>query len=182
MHARRARVDALLRMIQNWSRDRKFIRSCWCLHWFLGLRADVWKNLFQVRTRLEVSQEWIEKLHFSPIFHFEFHSVLWGNKDHWAITILSYFLSIWPILAVFIRMTDSDWDHSLSPQLLWSCLPLGMRTLKVCPPSTPLFYFRLTFLTFVWRLLTDWLSADSDNSSLSRCLSASRLPYTVFCC
>jgi len=25
-------------------------RSFWCLHWFLGLRADVWKALLQVFT------------------------------------------------------------------------------------------------------------------------------------
>jgi len=47
---------------QNWPRDRKLTHSCWCLHWFLSLRADVWKNLLQVHARPVVTQIWIEKM------------------------------------------------------------------------------------------------------------------------
>jgi len=47
---------------QNWPRDRKFTQSCWCLHWSIGLRADVWKILLQVHTRLVVTQVYIEKM------------------------------------------------------------------------------------------------------------------------
>ena len=28
---------------QNWLWERKLTQSCWCLRWFLGLRADIWK-------------------------------------------------------------------------------------------------------------------------------------------
>ena len=46
----RALCDALFRALiqQNWPWDRKFTRSCWCLHWFLGLRSNVLKILLQV--------------------------------------------------------------------------------------------------------------------------------------
>ena len=46
---------------QNWPRDRKLTQSCWCLHWFLGLRADVWQMRLHVSSRLVVTQVWIEK-------------------------------------------------------------------------------------------------------------------------
>jgi len=32
------------------------LASSWCLHWFLGLRADVWQMRLQVYTRLAVTQ------------------------------------------------------------------------------------------------------------------------------
>jgi len=48
-------------MHQNWPQDRKLTQSCWCLHWFLGLRADVWQMCLHVYTRLVVTQVWIEK-------------------------------------------------------------------------------------------------------------------------
>ena len=56
----RALGDALFRplMQQNWPRDK----SCWCLHWFFGLRTDVWKILLHVYTRAIVTQVWIEKM------------------------------------------------------------------------------------------------------------------------
>ena len=37
-------------------------QSCWCLHWSLGLGADVWKMLLQVRTGPVVTQVWREKM------------------------------------------------------------------------------------------------------------------------
>ena len=60
----RACGDALLRPLtwQNWSRNRKWTQSCWCLHWFSGSRADVWKMLLQVYTWPVVTQVWIEKM------------------------------------------------------------------------------------------------------------------------
>jgi len=56
--------DALFRlpMRQNWPRDRKLTQGCWCLHWFLGLRADVWRILLQVYTRPVVIQVRLEKM------------------------------------------------------------------------------------------------------------------------
>ena len=47
---------------QNWPRDRKLTQSCWCLRWFLGLSADVWKILLQAHTGLVVTQVSIEKM------------------------------------------------------------------------------------------------------------------------
>ena len=47
---------------ENWPRDGKLTQSWWCLHWFLSLRADVWKNLLQVHIGLVVRQVWIEKM------------------------------------------------------------------------------------------------------------------------
>jgi len=60
----RALSDALFRPSthQNWPRDRKLTQSCWCLHWFLGLCADVWIILVQVHTRIVVTQVYIEKM------------------------------------------------------------------------------------------------------------------------
>ena len=52
----------LLSAQQNWPRDRKLTQSCGCLHWFPGLRADVWKTLFQVYTRPVVTQVWMGKM------------------------------------------------------------------------------------------------------------------------
>ena len=64
MHTLEALSDALFRPStqRNWPWDRKLTLSCWCLRWFLGLRADVWKILLQVYTRPVVTQVWIEKM------------------------------------------------------------------------------------------------------------------------
>jgi len=58
----RALNDVLFRSSthQNWPRDRK-TQSCWCLHWFLGFRADVWPMRLHVYTRLVVTQVCIDK-------------------------------------------------------------------------------------------------------------------------
>jgi len=63
MRILRAHDDALVRPSahQNWPRDRKLTQNCWSLHWFLGLRADVWQMRLHVYTRLVVTQVWIEK-------------------------------------------------------------------------------------------------------------------------
>jgi len=63
MRILRALADVLFRLSthQNWPRDRKLPQSCWCLHWFLGLRPDVWQMRLQVYTRLVITQVWIEK-------------------------------------------------------------------------------------------------------------------------
>ena len=57
--------DAFFRLLmqQNWPQDRKLTETCWRLHWFLGLHADVWENLFQVHIRLVVMQVWIKKMY-----------------------------------------------------------------------------------------------------------------------
>ena len=39
----------------------KLTQSWWCLHWFLGLRADVWKTLLQMHTKLVITEVWTEK-------------------------------------------------------------------------------------------------------------------------
>jgi len=56
--------DALFRPSthQYWPRDRKLTQSCRCLHWFLGLRANVGKILLQVHTRPVVTEAYIEKM------------------------------------------------------------------------------------------------------------------------
>jgi len=41
--------------------DRKLTQSCWCLHWFLSLRANVWQMHLHMYIRLVVTQVWIEK-------------------------------------------------------------------------------------------------------------------------
>ena len=58
-----------------------------------------------------------------------------------VLLIRSHYISIWPIWAVVIRVTDIRFvekDHSLSPQLMQICLPLrmGNTTLKVRLPPT----------------------------------------------
>jgi len=40
---------------------KKLTQSYWCLHWFLGLCADVWEILLQVYNRPVVTQVYIEK-------------------------------------------------------------------------------------------------------------------------
>ena len=47
---------------KNWPRERKFTQSCWCSRWFLGLRANVWKILLHVHTRLVVTHVYIENM------------------------------------------------------------------------------------------------------------------------
>jgi len=59
MRIPRALGDALFRPSTQWNWPRD---NCWCLHWFLGLRTDVWKILLQVHTRPVVTQVWIEKM------------------------------------------------------------------------------------------------------------------------
>jgi len=64
MRILRALSEALFRPStqQYWPRDRKLTQSCWCLHWFLGLHADVWENLLHMHTRPVVAQVWIKKM------------------------------------------------------------------------------------------------------------------------
>jgi len=61
--------DVLYRPLthRNWPRVRKFTQSCWCLHWSLGLRTDVWQMRLQVYTILVVTQVWIEKPFFTSV-------------------------------------------------------------------------------------------------------------------
>jgi len=56
--------------------DRKLTQSCWCLHWFFGLRAVVSKILLQVHIRTVVTQVWIEKMHNKNI-EVVFQSAVW---------------------------------------------------------------------------------------------------------
>jgi len=71
----RALGDALFRppMLHNWPRDRKLTQSSWRSHWFLGLRADVWKILLQVQTRPVVTQDHTEKM-FNKNIEIGFHA------------------------------------------------------------------------------------------------------------
>ena len=42
--------------------DRKLTRSCWCFHWFFGLRVDFWQILLQVHTRHVATQFYKETM------------------------------------------------------------------------------------------------------------------------
>jgi len=74
MRILRALGDAFFRPLtqQNWARDRKITQSCWCLHRFLGLRADVWKMVY---TRHVVTQVYIEKM-FNKNIEIRFQSAV----------------------------------------------------------------------------------------------------------
>jgi len=80
----RALGDALFRppTQQNWPWGRKLAQGCWCLHWFLALRADVWKTLLQRYTRPVVTKVWIQT--FNKHIEIRFRSVVF-HLYRWAL-------------------------------------------------------------------------------------------------
>ena len=73
----------------NWSRDRKLTQSCWCLHWLLGLRVDVWKMLLQAHTWPVVTQVWIEKM-FDKNIEIGFQSAVFHLCQRASVPLLRH--------------------------------------------------------------------------------------------
>ena len=74
---------------QNWPRDWRLTQSCWCLHWFLGFRAEAWQMHLHVYTRLVVTQVWMEK-RCNKNIEIGFQSEGWAAADYEGWVAVDY--------------------------------------------------------------------------------------------